>query len=265
MAKRSKSRSKKRFNLFTIITLVFIAGVLGFITFKKIKDYFTEPDIENFKLYPGFGIYIPEDYEIHGIDVSRYQKKINWGLVKSMNDQGKKIGFAIIKSTEGISYKDPMFDRNWKHAKKNNVPRGAYHFFNAGKSGREQAENFIKHVQLEPGDLPPVLDIETLKNTSAETMQKNVSEWLVMIEDYYQVKPIIYSGASFYSNYLQTKFPDYPLWVAHYLQMKAPRTTNKNWYFWQHSETGNVNGIEAKVDFNVFYGDSSDFRNLLIK
>jgi lysozyme len=39
--------------------------------------------------------------------------------------------------------------------------RGAYHFFIGSKDGKMQAENFINKVELEPGDLPPVLDVRT--------------------------------------------------------------------------------------------------------
>lgn len=44
---------------------------------------------------------------------------------------------------------------------------------------------------------------------------------------------------------------------------RKPRI-EKSWVFWQHSEKGRVDGISAPVDFNVFYGDSSDFNNFLI-
>jgi lysozyme len=52
--------------------------------------------------------------------------------------------------------------------------------------------------------------------------------------------------------------------VAHYTDENEP-DINRNWLFWQHSETGRVNGITEKVDFNVFAGDNKLFSNLLIK
>ena len=94
-------------------------------------------------------------------------------------------------------------------------------------------------------------------------MQKEVKEWLDTIEEHYGVKPIIYTNIDFYQRYFQTGFEDYPLWIAHYLQPDKPRIENK-WSFWQHSENGRANGINGPVDFNVFYGDSLDFRSLLI-
>ena len=38
----------------------------------------------------------------------------------------------------------------------------------------------------------------------------------------------------------------------------------EKWHFWQHSDRGNVNGINEKVDFNVFNGDSLALRKLCI-
>ena len=86
----------------------------------------------------------------------------------------------------------------------------------------------------------------------------------VMVEAHYHVKPIIYTNASFYKNFLGQKFDEYPLWVAHYLVKDKPHI-ERNWIFWQHNETGQVNGIDAYVDFDVFNGDSTAFKNLLIK
>ncbi len=75
--------------------------------------------------------------------------------------------------------------------------------------------------------------------------------------------PIIYTNVDFYKNYLKDDFDGYPLWVAHYLQKERP-SIYREWAFWQHSEAGRVNGIVTRVDFDVFNGDSADFRKLLI-
>ena len=97
---------------------------------------------------PEFGIGIPVNYEIHGIDVSKYQDFIDWGSVKAMNVEDVRIGFAFIKATEGLGNEDALFERNWRKIKEAGLTRGAYHFFLATKSGKEQAENFINSVTL---------------------------------------------------------------------------------------------------------------------
>jgi lysozyme len=216
-----------------------------------------------FTRYPEFGISIPNEYEIHGIDVSRYQDYIAWEEVKAMKVADIQIGFAFIKATEGISNVDPQFRRNWKKARHNNIVRGAYHFFIASKDGKMQAESFIKKVELESGDLPPVLDVEQRNGVSKAQLQKEVREWLDVVEAYYHVTPIIYTNVDFYIQNLGAAFDNYPLWVAHYYQTDQPRI-NRGWIFWQHNDRGNVNGILSKVDFNVFSGDSLAFKSLLL-
>ncbi len=214
--------------------------------------------------YPQFGIDIPYNFAIHGIDVSKYQSSIDWAEVKAMNVNDVQIGFAFIKATEGLGNVDSYFRQNWRNAKKAEVTRGAYHFFLATKSGKAQAENFINTVKLEPGDLPPVIDVEQTYGVSTDKLKQRVKEFMDTVHEYYGVLPIIYTNVDFYNQYLKGDFDNYPLWVAHYLQKDRPRIT-RDWIFWQHSESGRVNGINHQVDFNVFNGDSSDFMKLLIR
>src|SRR5215211_1018467 len=144
----------------------------------------------DFVHYKEFGIPIPADYAIHGIDVSRYQQRISWETVKEMQVNEIKLGFAFIKATEGNGNVDPYFKRNWKRAKDAGITRGAYHFFIASKDGTTQAKNFIKKVELERGDLPPVLDVEKTSGAGDIAIRREVKEYLDIIEMAYSVKPI---------------------------------------------------------------------------
>lgn len=236
--------------LFAVITVI----VIG------INLFIVRPHI----FYPGFEINIPTGYEIHGIDVSWYQQTINWDQVSAMESGGIKIGFTFIKATEGISRVDKQFKRNWSEAGKQNIVRGAYHFYVPGRDPQKQAQNFMNVVRLAGGDLPPVLDIEKSGRLRSDRLKSDVKLWLETVDKNYGVPPIIYTNISFYEKYFSTGFDKYPIWIAHYLQPDKPRT-NRKWSFWQHSETGQVSGINGKVDFNVFYGDSTDFRELLMK
>ena len=254
------SRRKKKLLRITLVMVVFFILLVGawmfyqWINYRKAK----------FTRYPEFGIAIPEAYAIHGIDVSRYQQTIAWEEVKAMQVKDIKLGFAFIKATEGIGNTDPEFRRNWRRSKMNGIIRGAYHFFIASKDGKMQAENFINKVDLEKGDLPPVLDVEQMNGVTTTQLKREVKEWLAVAEEYYKVKPIIYTNIDFYKRNLGSEFDDYPLWVAHYYEQKQPRI-QRGWVFWQHNDQGNVNGIVSKVDFNVFQGDSLEFRSLLVK
>ena len=253
--KKNKNSFSKIIIYTSLIAVLVFVGYIAWLWWQSRQTQFIH--------YREFGIPIPADYPIHGIDVSRYQQRISWEEVKAMQVNDIKLGFAFIKATEGNGNVDPYFKRNWKKAKEAGVIRGAYHFFIASKDGMKQAQNFMKKVTLESGDLPPVLDVEQTNGASTAVIRQEVKEFLDVMEMNYRVKPIIYTNIDFYNHYLKGYFDDYPLWVAHYLQPHKPRI-KRDWTFWQHSEAGRVNGILARVDFNVFNGDSTMFRSLLV-
>ena len=254
MAKK-RSRAFRFFIFMTVLSALAFLGLIGYLWWESRQLRFVK--------YPEFGIPIPTGYEIHGIDVSKYQQTIVWEAVRDMQVQNIRLGFAFIKATEGNGNVDAFFKRNWRKARSAGIVRGAYHFFIATKDGRKQAENFIDRVDLETGDLPPVLDVEQTYSVPVTQLRKEIKTWLDLVEFHYGLKPIIYTNVDFYEKYLKGFFDDYPLWVAHYLQPDAPRIS-REWDFWQHSEQGRVNGILSRVDFNVFHGDSIEFRSLLV-
>lgn len=215
-------------------------------------------------VYPNFGITVPAGYQTHGIDVSRYQKKIDWKQVSEMRDQGQRISFAIIKATEGTQLKDAYFDQNWDNIQETDIIRGAYLYFHPNRDGEDQAAHFISHVTLEKGDLPPVVDIEELNRTPKPVLQKRLQICLDELEKAYGVKPIIYTNTDFYDRNLGPSFDNYPYWAAHYEQPNAPRTSRK-WHIWQHNCNGRVNGIDAAVDFNVVNGSIFSLKELCIQ
>ncbi|WP_143308613.1 glycoside hydrolase family 25 protein [Chitinophaga vietnamensis] len=216
-----------------------------------------------FVRYDEFGIDMPVNYSIHGIDVSKFQKDINWHAVKQMQVENIRISFAFIKATEGITRQDAAFRQNWDRAGKAGLVRGAYHFFYSTRDPLKQAINFQNVVELQSGDLPPVLDIETSNNQPPAVIRSTARIWLEEMEKIYKVKPIIYTNIHFYETYLGSEFDDYPLWIAHYYQKERP-SSKRAWLFWQHSDEGRVNGIRTTVDFNVFKGDSTDLARLCL-
>ncbi len=256
MRLQKKRRLVRSVFLIVLAALLMLAGYVGYQWWLYGRARFVR--------YPEFGISIPIEYSIHGIDVSKYQQMIAWDAVSSMQVKKVKLGFVFIKATEGIGNTDPQFKRNWKRSKDAGMVRGAYHFFLATKDGRMQAENFVKAVDLKTGDLPPVLDIEQTYGVSKGIIKNEVRKWLNVIQTNYNVKPIIYTNIDFYKQNLGNDFDDYPLWVAHYYQPRQPRI-KRDWVFWQHNDNGRVNGVLSPVDFDVFSGDSVAFNQLLIK
>lgn len=198
---------------------------------------------------------------ILGIDVSKYQRKIDWEKVRN-ND----VSFAFIKATEGVKLKDSHFERNWEQTQQAGIIRGAYHFYRPNVAPGEQARNFIETVALQPGDLPPVLDIEVRGRQPLNHLRGDLKEWLVLVERAYGVKPIIYTGYSFYKDYLEGYFDEYPLWIAHYnvKELQMQRTERALLSFWQHTDRGAIDGIKGPVDCNIFYGSKKEIRKLCL-
>ena len=202
-----------------------------------------------------------QGFDIHGVDVSRYQSEINW---KTVADQD--ITFAFVKASEGETITDTHFCKNWAAIKDANIKRGAYHFFRPTTSVLTQAQNFIDNVVLEDGDLPPVLDVEVLDGVPTEDLVKRIQTWLDIIELHFQIRPIIYTNQKFFNEHLAKNFKDYPLWVARYNNFFQPRPRNKkDWLFWQYGNKGNVDGIEGNVDLNVFNGSLDELNALTFK
>lgn len=204
----------------------------------------------------------PKGFDLHGIDVSRYQSHINWSKVSSSTDN-KSIQFAFIKATEGTSLGDPHFASNWKKANEKDITVGAYMYFHPNKSGQSQANNFIKKVALVKGHFAPVVDIETTDSVDVYTLRSRLQTCLNTLEKKYGVKPIIYTSSGFYKSYLGSKFDKYPLWVAQY-KSTTPNVKRK-WHIWQHTDKGKVNGISGNVDMNVINGDTNTLKMLVLK
>ncbi len=207
----------------------------------------------------------PEGYEIHGIDISHHQGKIDWQELKDKGVIDKfPIRFVMIKATEGASQIDENFRENFYQAREHGFTRGAYHFYSVHSSAADQARFFISKVKLENGDLPPVLDVEHKpKKQSDEEFKASVLEWLQIVERHYGVKPIIYTYYKFKTRYLNDPiFDDYPYWIAHYyvdqVEYDGP------WKFWQHTDVGRLPGIKGDVDFNIYNGSFYDLRKLTI-
>lgn len=253
----------RRFWLFLALVFVF------FLLFSPEFRYYLRSWLEypiHYKEYKQFGIRIPGGYKIHGIDVSKWQQRVDWQRVKKMNVSGIRITFAFIKATEGTWRGDRQFELNWTNAKKAGIIRGAYHFFLPNVNAKDQATNFIRNVKLRSGDLPPVVDVEETRGMGSAQIRRYTKDFLRILEKHYGVKPILYTNRDFYKLYFagQPDFKGYPLWIAHYHVHRLDMPDDEDWHFWQHSDRGNINGINEKVDFNVFNGDSLALRRLCV-
>lgn len=208
----------------------------------------------------------PDRFAVHGIDVARFQQRLNWRQARANG-----VNFAFIKATEGGDLLDPMFAQHWQGAGEAGVARGAYHFYYFCTRPEDQARWFIRNVPRTPGALPPVLDMEwnpfsptcAHRRPSAAVVQDEMRRFLKIIRRHYGQEPIIYTTPRFYAENNLSQFTGHEFWLR--TTAKTPRETfpGQSWRFWQYSATGLINGIDGKVDLNVFSGTPPDWERWL--
>ena len=214
----------------------------------------------------------------YGIDVSKYQKKIDWTKLSLRADANGKVPpgkqkakyaqpvlFALMKSTQGTTIKDPTFERNFREAKRCGIIRGDYHFLSVSSPVEAQVRYFIANTPLAAGDLPPVLDLEIPKSIMQKEHKKVVrmaKQWLRLVEKHYGVKPIIYTYNNYYIDYLKGHgLDDYDFWIARY----GAEPSARHWEIWQFTEKGVCKGIDHAVDIDIFRGNFSDLKKYVAK
>lgn len=259
-----------RFIVFSLLALIFIgtiyhyrAGLAYYLGFKT--DKVLDEDEVDKHLSDVRNIRVLENHKgkVVGIDVSEFQGEVDWEEVEIL-DEKYPVQFVFIRATAGNDRVDRQFKRNWEGAKENKIMRGAYHYYRPNENSIEQADLFIKTVKLKKGDLPPVLDIEKLpKNQPLDSLKKGLKRWLTKVEKHYQVRPIIYSGERYYSDFLKEEFGEYLFWIANYNFYREK--IEDDWLFWQFTEKASLPGIKHRVDVNIYNGDLEQLQFITVE
>jgi len=262
--------SMLRFIGYSLLALLFIgtlyhyrAGLAFYLGFKS--DKVLEEDEVDKHLSDVRNIQVLENHKgkVIGIDVSEFQGKVDWDEVEILEEK-YPVKFVFIRATAGNDRVDGQFKRNWGAAKENKILRGAYHYYRPNENSIEQANLFIKTVKLQKGDLPPVLDIEKLpKNQPLDSLKKGLKRWLNKVEKHYQVRPIIYTGESYYDDFLKEEFGEYLFWIANYNFYREK--IEDDWLFWQFTEKASLPGIKHRVDVNIYNGDLEQLQFITVE
>jgi len=219
------------------------------------------PDFQNSVVHRGVTLYAPteksaEAPRAEGIDVSGYQPIVDWKELA-----GSGVAFALIKATESTTLIDHAFSRHWADAKRANLLRAAYHFFHPKQDGVAQANLFLAQLE-DPGELPPILDVETTDGVAPAQLLAGVEAWIDVVAA--QIgRPLIYTSPSFWNAlpgavHIASKAD---LWVAHW-GAQVPASVNgwQRWAFWQFTNKATVSGIPgtADADENRFNGSLAE-------
>jgi GH25 family lysozyme M1 (1,4-beta-N-acetylmuramidase) len=191
-----------------------------------------------------------------GLDVSNWNGAIAWSKVAAAG-----YTFAFGKATEGTSYTDATYTTNRNGSETAGLVFGAYHFARpaggttagATASAIAQANHFLAVAGPQPGELPPVLDLETTGNLSTARLLAWTLAWLGQIYASTGVQPFLYTSPNFWKanlgNSTAAATAGTELWIAHWTSASQPLVpaqdwNGSGWTFWQWTNCVSVPGIK---------------------
>lgn len=199
---------------------------------------------------------------LYGIDVSHHQGRVDWDAVAASGQD-----FAIVKATEGTTFVDSQFERNWKEIARVGLVRGAYHFLRDTGDPAVQARHFVSVVGSFSRAVV-VLDVET--GGTGGSSKPGINHVRAFVREFRRLIPghplVIYTGAWYWIDTIGNPFgADIgPLWHSEYDTGSAEitdgpeRDSYGGWpgcLIWQFTSSGSVPGVTGNCDRNIFYGD----------
>lgn len=195
-----------------------------------------------------------------GLDVSNWNGAINWARVAHAGYR-----FAFGKATEGTAYNDKTYTTNRNGSEAAGLVFGAYHFARpagaslagATASAIKQANHFLTVAGPQPGELPPVLDLEATGNLGKPRLLAWTLAWLGQIYARTGVEPFVYTSPLFWKRRLgdstAAAAAGTRLWIAHWTSSSKPTVPAANWNglgwkFWQWTDCVAVPGVKHCSD-----------------
>ena len=199
-----------------------------------------------------------------GIDVSRYQGKIDWEKVAQDDVEYAFIRLGIRGYTEGAIQEDERFEANIKGARRNDIDVGVYFFTQATsvEEAEEEAQYVLDLIEPYRVDYPVVIDVEAVSNANARTRDLTKEERTQYCIAFCEMirnagyTPMIYGNLKTFMLMLDIEqLEDYDKWFAYY---------DEQFYFpyefkiWQYTDSGKIGGIGTDVDLNISFEDFSN-------
>lgn len=195
-----------------------------------------------------------------GIDVSKFQEKIDWSEVKESGVEFAFLRLGIRGYTTGEIVLDETFEYNVEKALEQELDVGVYFFSQAvsQEEALEEADFVIKELEPYPIGYPVVIDIEDVESENARTKDLTAAERTKYVITFCErikeagYTPMIYGNLKTFMLMLEVEqLEDYEKWFAYY-------STDDFYYpyevsIWQYSDSGKVGGIGKKVDLNISF------------
>ena len=230
----------------TIVSVGFVL-MICFAAWRILRPHELHVDVDR-RLYP-----------IAGIDLSAHNGVPDFDSIASAG-----IDFVYLKASEGVSFRDASFLRNYSQTRKYGLTVGAYHFFRFDCDGRGQAFNLMKAIEGCRLDMPLVIDIEEAGNPANHSTELIISrlETMVSYLKAYGYPVMIYTNKNGYTRFIKPAYEQTDsetgsgteLWICSFTNPPLP---HRQWSMWQHSHKARVPGVKGNVDINTFNGDRS--------
>ena len=195
-----------------------------------------------------------------GIDVSKFQGKIDWNLVAQDG-----VEFAFIRvgnrgwGSSGKLMEDDYFDTNMQEALKAGIKVGVYIYSQAitEEEVLEEANFVLEKIAPYNVECPVVFDVEKVGDNSARMNQITPEERTHLTQIFCQTieeagyKSMIYHNTEMAALMLDlTELEEYDKWFAAYTDTLYYPYEYK---IWQYSDKGRVQGIKGDVDLNICF------------
>lgn len=195
-----------------------------------------------------------------GIDVSKFQEKIDWSEVKDAGVEYAFLRLGIRGYTTGEIVLDETFEYNVEQALDQGLDVGVYFFSQAvtEEEALEEADFVIENLQSYPINYPVVIDIEDVDSDNARTNDLTAEERTKLVITFCDrireagYTPMIYGNLQTFMLMLDIEqLEDYEKWFAYY--SKEEFYYPYDFSVWQYSDSGKIDGIGKKVDLNISF------------
>ncbi len=192
-----------------------------------------------------------------GLDVSKWQGEIDFEKVKEAGAEFVIIRIAWGYNDEGENVIDEYFEANLEGAKKAGLDVGLYYYSyaNSVKDAKAQAQWIVDTLDGETLELPISFDWEEWSNFNSYNLSltdlNNMALKFINVVEEAGYEGMNYGSANYLRNMWYTK-DDYKTWLAHYT---SSTNYEYDYYMWQLTQFGKIDGINGDVDINVLYLD----------
>jgi len=220
MNKEGTSLKFKKKIMFLVMALAFMVGA-----------FFMPQSVQAQSIYKGIDVY---EYS----NISDYQALKNSG-----------VNVVIQKASEGNNYNDKLLSYRASMLPQYGFKVGYYHFATNNGQPITQAQHFLNQVQGLHSDTVLWLDIENQPNWNKSEAINFTNKFIGYVQNRgYKIG--IYTGQSFYYEYLAGNIGNVPLWIAKY--SSTPPQQYPSIVSWQNSETGQISGVRGYCDTDYF-------------